>query len=258
MIERVAAFCARRPWLVIALAFLIAAAGVFVTVTRFAINTNTATLISASLPWRKDLAAYDAAFPQRLDLIVAVIEAGRPRSRTKPPRSSHARSPTAGTCCGRCGARTPVRSSSERAPVPVWRRARPHDRTAHPAAGVPRSARRRPEPARPDERAVARAAGRAQRRDHARRAVGAAWDDRRDPRAGAGRRAGAAVLAPAPVGRGARAARAQAPRPGPAEPRLRGARAGRRGDPRRARRGRGPRADPGERGAGAAHRFRAA
>ncbi|HKG76896.1 MAG TPA: MMPL family transporter [Beijerinckiaceae bacterium] len=78
MIERTVAICTRRPWAVIALALALTLIGLYVTVTRFAINTNTERLISADVPWRKALEAYDEAFPQRKDLIVAVVDGDTP------------------------------------------------------------------------------------------------------------------------------------------------------------------------------------
>src|SRR6185312_8319424 len=78
LLERIVAFCTRRPWAVIAIALALTLTGLYVTVTRFAINTNTERLISADVPWRRDLVAYDAAFPQRLGLIVAVVDGASP------------------------------------------------------------------------------------------------------------------------------------------------------------------------------------
>jgi hopanoid biosynthesis associated RND transporter like protein HpnN len=78
LIERTVALCTRRPWLVIAAALAMMLAGLYVTVTRFAINTNTERLISSDVSWRRDLVAYDAAFPQRLGLIVAVVDGETP------------------------------------------------------------------------------------------------------------------------------------------------------------------------------------
>src|SRR3954454_8063012 len=78
LIERTVALCTRRPWAVIALALALTLTGLYVTVTRFAINTNTERLISADVPWRRDLVAYDAAFPQRLGLIVDVVDGASP------------------------------------------------------------------------------------------------------------------------------------------------------------------------------------
>src|SRR5262249_16534644 len=42
--------------------------------THFAMNTNSDSLISSSLPWRQTEIAYDAAFPQQNNLIFAVID----------------------------------------------------------------------------------------------------------------------------------------------------------------------------------------
>jgi uncharacterized protein len=78
LIVRTVALCTRRPWAVIAIALALTLTGLYVTVTRFAINTNTERLISADVPWRRDLVAYDAAFPQRLGLIVAVVDGASP------------------------------------------------------------------------------------------------------------------------------------------------------------------------------------
>ena len=54
LIERTVALCTRRPWAVIAVALAMTLAGLYVTVTRFAINTNTERLISSDVPWRHD------------------------------------------------------------------------------------------------------------------------------------------------------------------------------------------------------------
>ena len=100
MIERTVALCTRRPWLVIAAALAMMLAGLYVTVTRFAINTNTERLISSDVSWRRDLVAYDAAFPQRLGLIVAVVDGDTPEiadeSADKLARSLAPRIPSAG------------------------------------------------------------------------------------------------------------------------------------------------------------------
>jgi hopanoid biosynthesis associated RND transporter like protein HpnN len=45
---------------------------------HFAITTDTAELISPDLPWRRDMAAFDAAFAQRSDVIVAVVDGATP------------------------------------------------------------------------------------------------------------------------------------------------------------------------------------
>jgi uncharacterized protein len=78
MLERIVAFCTRRPWLVIGLSLALTLLGLFVTITRFSINTDTARLISADVPWRQHEAALDSAFPQRTDLILAVVDGDTP------------------------------------------------------------------------------------------------------------------------------------------------------------------------------------
>jgi hypothetical protein len=68
----------RHPALVILLALLLTGAALVFTARNFSINTNTARLISSDTPWRQDENAFDAAFPIRTDLIVAIIDAPTP------------------------------------------------------------------------------------------------------------------------------------------------------------------------------------
>ncbi len=77
-------FCARARWLVIAIAVALAAcSGVFVA-RHFAIDTNINNLISKSLPWRKNQAAYQKAFSSaetisgQETIVLAVIDAPTP------------------------------------------------------------------------------------------------------------------------------------------------------------------------------------
>ncbi len=68
-------FCAKRKWLVLALAVAAAAfCGVFVA-RNFAINTNINDLLSPNLPWRQHQAEYLKAFPGLGTTILAVIDA---------------------------------------------------------------------------------------------------------------------------------------------------------------------------------------
>jgi len=72
LLERIVRFCTLKPWLVVGLTLVLTlAAGVF-SVQRFAIDTNTAKLISPDIPWRQDEIAYGKAFPQFDNLIAAV------------------------------------------------------------------------------------------------------------------------------------------------------------------------------------------
>jgi hopanoid biosynthesis associated RND transporter like protein HpnN len=69
-------FCARRPWRVVILGVVLAAAAAAYDVTRFSITTNTENLISEDLPWRQRQADFSKAFPQKE--ILAVVTAPTP------------------------------------------------------------------------------------------------------------------------------------------------------------------------------------
>jgi uncharacterized protein len=82
MLETIIARCTRAcccfPWLVI-LTALIGAGGASEYARRhFAIDTDTSQLISSALPWRQRELALAAAFPQRTDTIVVVVDAPTP------------------------------------------------------------------------------------------------------------------------------------------------------------------------------------
>src|SRR4051812_32980030 len=78
MIERIVALCTHRPWPVVMIALASALIGAYVTLTRFAINTDTTLLISENLPWRQTLKEYSEAFSRGRDLIVAVVDGDTP------------------------------------------------------------------------------------------------------------------------------------------------------------------------------------
>ena len=63
--------------IIIAFAILTAASGVYV-VRHFAIDTDVNALISADLPWRQRELAYQSAFPQSTQAILAVVDAPTP------------------------------------------------------------------------------------------------------------------------------------------------------------------------------------
>lgn len=77
-IDRVIDACARRAWLVIVLAALLATAAFAYTARHFAIDTDSVKLLSRDLPLRQRERAFDAAFAQRADLISIVIDAATP------------------------------------------------------------------------------------------------------------------------------------------------------------------------------------
>ncbi|GAA0526977.1 hypothetical protein FHS83_002124 [Rhizomicrobium palustre] len=78
IIERIVAFCCRHAIAVVVLGLLAAAASIGYTATNFAMNTDSSTLISPDLPWRKTMARFDALFPQRNNLVLVVIDAASP------------------------------------------------------------------------------------------------------------------------------------------------------------------------------------
>ena len=79
-IVRVVRLSTRHAWVVIP-AFLIAAvlAGVYVS-RHIAINTDSSKLLSSSLPWRQQEEKLNQLFPQRTDLIIAVIDGTTPEA----------------------------------------------------------------------------------------------------------------------------------------------------------------------------------
>jgi hypothetical protein len=70
----------RRPWAVILAFCLVAAACAGYFTRHVAISTDSKKLMSDSLPWRQQEAAIDLAFPQRINRIVAVLDAATPEA----------------------------------------------------------------------------------------------------------------------------------------------------------------------------------
>ncbi|TDX64831.1 hypothetical protein EDE12_104121 [Methylosinus sp. sav-2] len=75
MLEKLVAWCLRRPWTVVIVTLALTVAGAYVTATRFAIDTDTAHLFSPEVPWRANETRLYKAFPQIDDIIVAVVDA---------------------------------------------------------------------------------------------------------------------------------------------------------------------------------------
>ncbi|HUO97714.1 MAG TPA: MMPL family transporter [Rhizomicrobium sp.] len=74
IIEQIVAYCCRHARVVVTAGFAAAILGFLYTATHFAMNTDSSTLISPDLPWRKTMARFDALFPQRNNLILVVID----------------------------------------------------------------------------------------------------------------------------------------------------------------------------------------
>jgi uncharacterized protein len=80
ILNRTVNFCTRHPWPVIVLALVIAVVSAIYAAKNFAINTQVEKLISDKLPWKQHEAAFEAAFPQRDELILAVVQAPTPEN----------------------------------------------------------------------------------------------------------------------------------------------------------------------------------
>ena len=83
--------CTRWPWLVLAVSVVLAGLAGLYTVQHFAINTDISKLISPSLPWRQRELAFNKAFPQGTNIILAVVDAPTSEAASKATLSlSHA------------------------------------------------------------------------------------------------------------------------------------------------------------------------
>ncbi len=78
LLEHVVAFCHRHARSIVLASVLLAALSGYYAAHHLAVSTNTDDLFAASLPWRQRAVAYDRAFPQFRDLLVAVIDAHEP------------------------------------------------------------------------------------------------------------------------------------------------------------------------------------
>jgi hopanoid biosynthesis associated RND transporter like protein HpnN len=78
LLARLVAACCARAWLSVLVGLLLGAASLGLTVTRLGVSTDTDKLFADSLPWRQRDMAFDAAFPQFRDLLVAVIDGASP------------------------------------------------------------------------------------------------------------------------------------------------------------------------------------
>ncbi|MFE1602488.1 MMPL family transporter [Methylobacterium sp. ID0610] len=78
MIERLVALSVRHRWLVLGMALVITLASVLTAAHLFRINTDVERLISPEVGWRQDEIQFEQAFPQRSNLLVAVIDARTP------------------------------------------------------------------------------------------------------------------------------------------------------------------------------------
>src|SRR5271167_106674 len=75
---RVVAVCARHPWLVLLIAVVLTGGAFLYTAKHIAIDSDSARLIAADVSWRQRERAFDAAFPQRVNLIAVVVDGATP------------------------------------------------------------------------------------------------------------------------------------------------------------------------------------
>ncbi len=68
----------RRPWPVLLLCALVTAFGTWLAATRFTLDSDVTKLFPQDLPWRVAELTLDRAFPQRMDLVVAVLDGASP------------------------------------------------------------------------------------------------------------------------------------------------------------------------------------
>ena len=84
LVRRLVGWTSPHPLkIIIAFVILTAISGGYVA-RNFSINTDVNALISADLPWRQRELAYEAAFPQSTQGILAVVDARRRNSPTPP------------------------------------------------------------------------------------------------------------------------------------------------------------------------------
>ena len=79
-ITRAVHISSRYSWPVIVAFLLVTIVSVGYLVRHFAITTDSNKLLSSSLPWRQQEIMLDRAFPQRIDQIIAVIDATTPEA----------------------------------------------------------------------------------------------------------------------------------------------------------------------------------
>jgi uncharacterized protein len=79
-IERTVRASTRAAWLVIAAFVIVAALAAGYVSRHIAITTDSSKLLSSSLPWRQQEIKLNAEFPQRTDLVTAVVDGATPEA----------------------------------------------------------------------------------------------------------------------------------------------------------------------------------
>ena len=78
LITRTVDFCIRHARAVNFLAIILGAGAAAYAAQHFAVNTDISKLIATDLPWRQRQLAFEQAFPERIESILAVVRAPTP------------------------------------------------------------------------------------------------------------------------------------------------------------------------------------
>ncbi|HJT11965.1 MAG TPA: hopanoid biosynthesis-associated RND transporter HpnN, partial [Dongiaceae bacterium] len=78
IVERSVAWAVDHAKLVVVLALALTVAAVLFTARTLTMDTDTARMINAALPWKQQMARINAAFPQNTGLLVVMIDGKTP------------------------------------------------------------------------------------------------------------------------------------------------------------------------------------
>lgn len=68
----------RRPWATVLLSLGVTLAALWLVLGRFALDSDVTRLFPPDIPWRVAERQMEQAFPQRMDVVVAVLDAATP------------------------------------------------------------------------------------------------------------------------------------------------------------------------------------
>ncbi|MFT9015268.1 MAG: MMPL family transporter [Acetobacter sp.] len=86
-IGRFITLCARHAWAVVALFVLLSGGGIYAGMTRLGVTTDTSKMLSPRLAWKQRSDEMGRLFPQKENLLVAVIEADIPEEGAETARA---------------------------------------------------------------------------------------------------------------------------------------------------------------------------